>query len=81
MHGCMKGRFATYKNASKILFEAKFKVMLKTNRICCLWADSNSLIKKRHRYCSAFRSVATTVLKQHGCAIAQCMTVLRVVVY
>ena len=29
--------------------------MLKTSQICCLWADSNSLIKKRHVYQSGDR--------------------------
>jgi hypothetical protein len=80
MHGCMKRRFSTYKNASKILYGGKFKVILKTSQIYCLWADSNNLMKKRHRYYSVFRSVARTLLKQQSCVLAQyifiCMTVM-----
>ena len=50
--------------------------MLKTSQICCLWADSNSLIKKHHVYWSADRksvynsAVSTILLKLESCATA-----------
>jgi hypothetical protein len=71
MHGCLKRRFATHPNASKILFGCKFKMMLKTSQICCLWADGKSLIKKRHIYYRDDRRVAITLLKRESCSIAQ----------
>jgi hypothetical protein len=59
MHGCVKRRFATHQNASKILLGGKFKIMLKTSQICCLWPDSNNWIKN-----VAFTVVLTEELLQ-----------------
>ena len=67
MHGCLKRRFETYQNASKILLGGKFKIMLKTSQICCLWSDSNSLIKKRHFFYSVDRKMSTTTQTREIC--------------
>lgn len=71
MHGCVKRRFATHQNASKILFGGAFKIMLVTMQTCCIWADSNSLIKRRHLYYGVYRRATANLLKQESCALAQ----------
>jgi len=41
--------------------------MLKTSQICCLWSDSNSLIKKRHFFYSVDRKMSTTTQTREIC--------------